>query len=212
MLKRKAEVFAPTDGVLSVCTDKSARMTRGADFCDPTTLESLFALSFRRMRILSRDVELSESTGAEITAKVEVRTAPSLSVDADVVMDNRVYELTHIESRGRTCWLWLSEMAKDGTCDLLQETYTYDAVGIPAATTGTPVSVYVRRVTPGAKRSKRSEGIDAMDATLTLRLRTLDYAGEQHLTYAGHTYTVMATEGHGRWVDLTCRERGADRG
>jgi hypothetical protein len=54
--------------------------------------------------------------------------------------------------------------------------------------------------------------VDTLEPTVTLRLRKVDYAGEQHLTHSGHTYTVMTTEGHGKWVDLTCRERGADRG
>ena len=210
MLKRKAEVFAPTDGVIRLCIDSSERLERGADFSDASLLVPMYSLPFRRMRISSRDVELAEVTGCEITAKVEVRNTPIINSNNDVELEGRPYELTRIESRGRTCWLWLSEVTCDGTCDLAQESYTYDAVGVPKATEGEPVTVSVRHVSPGTRRRSAS-GVDALDPTVTLRLRTLDYAGEQHLSYMGHTYTVMATEGHGRWVDLTCRERGADR-
>jgi hypothetical protein len=74
-----------------------------------------------------------------------------------------------------------------------------------------PVSVNVRSVSPSLRRST-ANGTDSLAAALILRLRASDYEGEQHLKRNGRTYTVMSTESHGRWVDLKCRERGADRG
>ncbi|MBR3387526.1 MAG: hypothetical protein IKG84_04760 [Bacteroidales bacterium] len=211
MLKRKAEVFAPTDGVIRVCADSDERQERGADFSDASLLLPMYPLAFRRMRISSRDVELADSTGCELSAKVETRYTPLINANNDVELDGKAYELSRVENRGRTCWLWLSEIATDGTCELLSESYEYDAVGIPHKTRETPILVNVRSLSPSLRRST-ANGSDSLAAALTLRLRASDYEGEQHVRRSGRTYTVMSTESHGRWVDLTCRERGADRG
>lgn len=212
MLRRKAEVFAPTDGVLYVGTDSAERQSRGANYSDPGLVNTLFPLAFRRMRISSRDVELADATGSEVTAKVEVRRAFALTTEEDVAMGGKVYEITRVEDRGRTCWLWLSEIACDGTCDLLAEEYEYDAVGIPHLSgrqDGT--TVHVRRVSPGLSRVT-TQGVDGLGPTMRLRIRASDYQGEQRVRRAGVTYTVASAEGHGRWVDLACKERGSDRG
>ena len=170
MLRRKAEVFAPTDGVIRVCVDSDERQGRGADFSDASLLVPIYPLAFRRMRISTRDVELAESTGCEITAKIETRYTPLINANNDVELDGRPYELTRVENRGRTCWLWLSEIATDGTCELLSESYEYDAVGIPHKTQETPTLVYVRSVSPSLRRST-ANGTDSLAAALTLRLR-----------------------------------------
>ncbi len=211
MLRRKAEVFAPTDGVLYATIDTDARAARGADFSDPELLDVVWPLDFRRMRISARDVELADATGSEVTAKVEVRNAPLLTPELDVLMGGKVYETTRVESRGRTCWLWLSELASDGTCELLSETYEYDRLGIPKQSGKQPTEVFVRRVEYDLKRSN-ANAVDALDGTIEVRIRACDYADERKLKRGGTTYTVLGAQSHGRWVDLTCRERGADRG
>lgn len=210
MPRRKAEVFAPTDGVLYVVSDTDA-LRRGADFSDASLYPATFSLAYRRVRISARDVELAEATGSEITAKVETRNVAALTPDTSVTMDGGVYELTRIEDRGRTCWLWLSEVAMDGTCELLGESYETDAVGIPRRTGSSTTHVYVRRAARSAVRTSGA-GVDALSLTLALRLRANDYGGEARLKRGGRTYAVVGTEPHGRWIDLTCRERGADRG
>ena len=209
MLRRKAEVFAPTDGVLDLVVGLDAAEA-GVDYSDPVTwAETVHPLAYRRMRISSRDVELAQATGSEITAKVEVRHAPGLGVMVDAVLDGAPYEITRVEDRGATCWLWLSEIACDGTCTLVKKTVTYDALAIPEESeTYTPV--YVRRVELSSKLVTRS-GVDGLDALCTMRLRAADYDGERTVMRGGTTYTVVTAEGHGRWVDLTCRERGSDR-
>lgn len=211
MLRRKAEVFAPTDGVVRLCADTDARTWRGADFCDLTLLEPMYSLAFRRMRISSRDVELADSTGCEITAKVEVRNSPLINANNDVEMDGKPYEVTRVEIRGRTCWLWLSELTSDGTCELLSTRYEYDRLGIPTPIDDEPAEVYVRKVEYGLKRSN-TNAVDALDGSIAVRIRACDYADEQKLRRAGTTYTVLGAKNRGRWIDLTCRERGADRG
>lgn len=211
MLKRKAEVFAPTDGVVRLCADTDARTWRGADFSDVSMLEPMCSMAFRRMRISSRDVELADSTGCEITAKVEVRNSPLINANNDVELDGKPYEVTRVENRGRTCWLWLSEMTSDGTVELLSETYEYDRLGIPKPIDEEPAEVYVRKVEYGLKRSN-TNAVDALDGSIAVRIRACDYADEQKLRRAGTTYTVLGVQNHGRWVDLTCKERGADRG
>ncbi len=210
MLKRKPEVFAPTDGFLYVMEDLAGRTTRGVDFSGVDGLCELYGLPYRRMRISSRDVELSDATGDELTLKVEVRKAPDLAPDLDVLCDGAMYDLTRVEDRGATCWLWLSEIATDGTCDLVSSTVTYDELAIEDVVE-TSQPVYVRKATLSTKRVNAS-GVDGLRPSVTLRLRACDYDGERTVMRGGVTYSVMSSEGHGRWVDLACSERGSDRG
>lgn len=211
MLRRKAEVFTATDGVVYPSAHSASLDERGADFSDPSLLIPLFPLPYRRVRISARDVELADATGSEVTAKVETRHAPSLTADAEVTMDGRVFEVARIEDRGRTCWLWLSEVATDGTCGLIKTTYESDAVGVQQPRDAEPVTVHVRRVSASARRG-HAASTDDLRPALEIRVRAADYDGEQHIARNGRTYTVMSFETHGRWLDLVCRERGADRG
>ena len=210
MLRAKPEVFAPTDGVLYVTCDTSRRGERGADFSDPLLVNTVFPLAFRRMRISTRDVELAGATGSEVTAKVEVRAAIALTPDTDVTLNGKLFELTRVESRGRTCWLWLSEIACDGTVELLPDSVTRDSHGIPVEGSDLPITVWCRRVSPFARRVNAT-GIDEIRPALRLRLRSSDYAGESRLKRLGATYSVTSVDNVGRWVDLTCSQKVADR-
>jgi hypothetical protein len=210
MLKRKPEVLAPTDGVMKVVSGMDDAPV-GTDYSDPSWAFPHHTLAYRRMRVSARDVELAESTGCELTSKVEVRRLPDITPELDAVMGSKPYEITRVEDRGSTCWLWLSEVACDGTCVLLSSATTYDAIGQEHVEETESLPVYVRYVQLNAQRVNTG-GVDAIDATVTLRLRQVDYHGERRLKRGSVTLSVTRVESHGRWVDLTCRERGADRG
>lgn len=210
MLRRKAEVFAPTDGILKVMRDTDERLVRGVDFSGTEGLEEWLKLSYSRVRVSARDVELAESTGTAITAKVACRMAPGLTPDYDVLMDGRLYELTRLENRGRTCWLWLSEIATDDTCDLLQVQTVRDSHGIARPQEGEPVTVWCRSIATTAAREV-PQGVDMLRPGIRLRLRACDYDNETRLRRGGRTYTVTSVESHGRWVDLRCELKVADR-
>lgn len=208
MLKRKAEVFSPTDGVVYVCDNTPERNERGANFADRLLLTTRFPLIYRRMRISSRDVELAESTGTELTVKIETRHAPALAPELDAVVDRRVYEITRVEDRGQTCWLWMSEVATDGQCTLVSSRTERDEYGIPVQT-GTETDVWCRKAT-------RSTAYVAQDGTelrpqVELRVRAIDYDGETTVRRNDVTYTIIATSGAGKWLDLTCERKVADR-
>lgn len=208
MLKRKAEVFSPTDGVILICTDAQERTERGADFADASLLVEAYPLAFRRMRISQRDVELMGATGAELTVKVEVLHAPGLAPEQDGVVDGRVYEITRVEDRGRTCWLWTSEVATDGQCTLISSRTERDAYGIPVRSAH-ETDVWCRK----ARRSTTYVTKDGAELRpqLELRIRAADYDGEATLRRGGVTYTIIATSGSGKWLDLTCERKVADR-
>ena len=208
MLKRKAEVFSATDGIIHVCTDTPERMQRGADFSDAALLSESYPLAFRRIRISARDVELMDATGSELTVKAEVRRAPDLEPESDTVVDGRVYEITRIEDRGHTCWLWTSEVATDGQCTLVSVVTTRDKFGIPTQT-AVESDVWCRRV----RRSTTYVTKDGAELRpqLELRIRAADYDGETTLRRGGTTYTIIATSGSGKWLDLTCERKLPDR-
>lgn len=207
MLERKREVFAPTDGVAYVTTD--VEPARGEDYSDATLYGRLYSLAARRMRVTTRDVELADASGCEITAKLEVRSAPGLSPNDTVIYDGHVFDLTRVESRGHTSWLWLSEVATDGMCALVPEGAALDSHGIPMVGGTEPVSVYCRKVSRGYIRTV-PQGTDQLRPSLALRLRAIDYRGETRVTRCGITYTITKVDGSGRWIDLTCERKVAD--
>lgn len=207
MLKRKAEVFSPTDGVVYVCAG-GCLDGRGSDFSDPAFYVPTLRLDFRRMRVSARDVELAEATGVELTAKVEVRAAPGLSPESDAIMDGKVYEITRVEGRGRTCWLWMSEVATDGTVTLLDSVTLRDPHGIPTRD-GPKQDVWCRRVAM-TTRELVADGRE-LRPSMTVRLMASDYRGEETLKRRGVAYSVTCTQTHGRWLDLTCERKVSDR-
>lgn len=209
MLKRKPEVFSPTDGVVYVCADREERLDRGADFSDAALLAPLFPLSFRRMRISSRDVDLMEATGTEMTVKVEVRNVPALAPERDAITGGRVYEITRVENRGRTCWVWMSEIATDGQCTLLSTKTERDRYGIPTQESA-ETDVWCRKVQRSAAYVARDDGTE-LRPQIRLRIMAIDYDGETALRRGGITYTIIETSGAGKWLDLTCERKVADR-
>lgn len=203
-------MFAPTDGWLALMAEGEGRSERGIDFSGTHGLQQALRLDYRSARLRSQDVELAEATGAELTRRVQVRDAPGLSTDLLALVGDTLYEVTRVDRVARTANLWLAEIACDGTCDLLGDGVTVDewSVERPQAD-GT--TVHVRRLSPGAARES-SLGVDALQPTMTVRLRACDYDGELALRRAHATYAVVSVAGHGRWVDLRCELREGNRG
>ena len=183
---------------------------RGADFSDPALLVDPHRFDYRRMRISARDVELADATGTELTVKVEVRNAPTLAVEHDATVDGRVYEITRLEDRNHTCWVWMSEVATDGQCTLVSSRTERDEYGIPTHER-TETQVWCRKVTRSTAYVAR-DGIGVeMRPHVDIRIRAIDYDGETTLVRNGVTYTVIETTGSGKWLDLTCERKVADR-
>ena len=210
MLRRKREVFAPTDGWLALMEEDAARSERGIDFSGTKGLRQRLRLDYRSARLRSQDVELAEATGAELTRRVQVRDAPGLSTDLLALVGGTLYEVTRVDRASKTAHLWLAEIAVDGTCVLLDDTVTVDEWAVGRAQ-GAPATVFVRRASPGAARES-SLGADALQPTITVRLRACDYRGELALARGSVTYSVTSVAGHGRWVDLRCELREGNRG
>ena len=160
------------------------------------------------MRISSRDVELMDATGTELTIKAEVRRVLSLTPDLECTSMSRVYELTRVEDRGRTSWLWLAEVATDGQATLVGETVTLDSHGIPTVKT-TETTVWCRKAARSTERST-SDGSERLRPALTLRVRSSDYAGESTFVRDGVTYTVTKTASAGKWLDIDAERKLAD--
>lgn len=210
MLRRKREVFAPTDGWLALMSEGPGRAERGIDFSGTKGLRQQLRLDYRSARLRSQDVELAEATGAELTRRVQVRDAPGLSTDLLALVGDTLYEVTRVDRVARTASLWLAEIACDGTCELLGDGVMVDEWSVER-TKPTGTTVFVRRVSPGAARES-SVGMDALQPTMTARLRACDYDGELALKRGPVTYAVTSVTGHGRWVDLRCELREGNRG
>ena len=210
MLRRKREVFAPADGPLILMAETARSQARGVDFSTTEGLDPRLRLDFRSMRLRSQDVELAAATGSELTRRVQVRDAPGIATEQLALVQGTVYEVTRVDRSQRTAYLWLAEVACDGTCELLSDDVVTDGWAVerpePKGTT-----VHVRRAADGMARES-TPGADVLQPTTSLRLRACDYDGELELRRLGLTYAVVGVTGHGRWVDLRCELREGTRG
>lgn len=210
MLRRKREVFAPTDGVLSVMAETAGRDARGIDFSTTDGLAVAFGLDFRSTRLRTEDMEMAEADGVQVTRKVVCRRAPGVDAGAIVAIGGRVYDVTRADMAARNMTLHLSEVTTDGTCTLHATTATRDARGESAATdVGT--DVFVRNASKGGETHTRA-GAQTIWPTVRLTLRARDWCGERSVTYRGVTYKVTSTDGDGEWLDLTCEEGAVQHG
>lgn len=202
MLRRKAEVFAPTDGVLWLCEESGERLSRGFDWSGAAGLVRGVCLPYRSMMLRSDDVALAASEGDAYTAKVRVAAPPGLSTVSLVEMGGAAYDLTRYDVEGRSAYLYLTESVSDGTVDLLSTVVSYDRLG-QAVRTETAVTVTARSVSLSG---------DGSAPALKARVRAVDWTGETRLRRAGTVYTVTGSASDGRWVDLECSEEAKDRG
>lgn len=204
MLRRKREVFAPTDGVLSVMTEAPRRSDRGIDFSGTDGLLVRFGLDFRQSRLRTEDVELAEAEGVLVTRKVVTRRAPGVDAGVTCAIGGRAYDVTRVDLAAKTMTLWLSELSTDGTCVLHGTSVARNPRG-EADTNEEDTEVYVRRARMGAE-SGSSGGAQSVWPTVLLTIRACDWRGERSVTFRGITYKVTSAAGDGAWMELACQE------
>lgn len=200
MIKRRAELFAPTDGTLWLCRDGPGRPTRGIDWTGPAGLERLVELPYESMQVRSQDVELAQQDGTQVTRKVRVRRCPGLDTSVTALLDGRACDVTRVDEEGRLAYLYLDEPTSDGMAELVRRRTSYDDLGRPhGEREGTWVLV-----------RSASVGSDSGSPTLRLTVRACDYAGEAVVERGGTAYTVLSHASDGGWTVLACREGAKD--
>lgn len=204
MLRRKREVFAPTDGILVVMDETAERQSRGIDFTGTEGLQGRHVLAFRQSRLRTDDLEMAEADGVRVTRKVVCRLCPGVDAGTVVAIDNVVHDVTRVDFTARNMTLHLCKLTHDGTCDLIATKSTRDARG-ERTTKDTLTTVYVREAGMGGEASVKA-GLQSVWPTIQLTIRQCDYDGERHVSYKGIRYAVTATQGDGSWVRLTCEE------
>ena len=210
MLRRKREVFAPTDGVVYVTDVTAGRARRGIDYSGTEGLAKRFALDYRQSRLRTEDLELAETDGVQVSRKVVTRRAPNVDAGTTCVIGGRAYDVTRVDLAAKNMTLWLSEITTDGTCVLHGTKVERDARG-EMTTHAVDVEVYVHSASMGGERGS-SGGAQSVWPTLRLTLRACDWRGERSVTYRGLTYKVASTQGDGAWVELQCEEGAVQHG
>ena len=210
MLRRKREVFAPTDGVLHVMAETPERQQRGIDFSTCAGLARGMRLDFRSTRLRTSDLALAESEGVAVTRKVVCRRPPAgLDAHDVVAIGDEVYEVTRTDATPKLATLFLDRLTCDGTCLLKGTSTSRNARGEATRTEG-GTEVYVRHARMGDRATSKT-GVAAPWPTLALTLRACDWAGERQVEYRSLTYAVTASKGDGQWVELTCEQGMVER-
>ena len=199
MLPSSSVVFAPTDGVVSLCHHTASRDARGLDWTGSAGLTPYVTCPFKRGRLNSSDYKLQGSEGEGVTMKVTVRTPfgkPEVSTTDVALVDGRAYDITAIDAsaKGCTSYLYLTRLVDDGTCDLVARTTTYDEDGL-AVPKETTTTVHVKQA-----KATDSDGTPALDVIV----RTCDWAGERVLVRDGTRYRVSKASTDAEWTTLTC--------
>lgn len=205
-LRRKSEVFAPTDGVLALCRETPARRARGLDWTGDAGLETVCELPYRRSQVRSQDVDVLGEAAQALTLKVCVRRPPGLSTTDVVVVDGHAYDLTRADEDGRLAWLYLSQLTSACACELIATKTVYDELGLPKSTE-TCTMVLARTVAHGTAAAD-----PGALGTLSVTVRACDWDDERAVVMAGRRHTVTRVTGDGEWVRLDCSEGVADRG
>lgn len=199
MLPSSSVVFAPTDGVVSLCRHGSARDARGIDWTGADGLTPYVTCPFKRGRLNANDYALQGSEGEGVTMKVTIRTPfgrPEVSTTDVALVDGSAYDITAVDAsaKGCTSYVYLTRLVGDGTCDLVARTTTYDEDGL-AKPSETSTTVHVKQA-----KATDDDGTPALDVTV----RTCDWAGERVLVRNGTRYRVSKASTDAEWTTLTC--------
>ncbi len=203
-LKHKRVVFAPTDGALYLCERSDEWQRRGIKWTDAIGLDVIYTLQFRKMSVRAVDAQLLGEDAEQISLKVAIQHPPKITTNLTVTIDGKNYDITKADESGRLTYLYLTELASVGQCDLISVKTTYDKVGIKK-TTESRLKVWMR----GASHSISAVQHGALDA-LDVTLRAVDWQGERLLEVNGTRYRVQKAIGKGDWVTLQCSEGVAD--
>lgn len=210
MLRRKREVFAPTDGVLLVMDEGDGRSERGVDFSSDEGLTERFPLAYRQTRLRTEDMELAQAEGVRVTRKVVTRRAPGVDAGTVVCIGGVAHDVTRADLAAKTMTLTLRELTCDGTATLSKTVVTRDARG-EAHTQPVETEVHVLEARMGGETHSKAGG-QTIWPTVSLTIRAIDWDGEHTVTYRGATYEVTSTRGDGAWLVLSCEEGAAQHG
>lgn len=206
VLRRKAEVFAPTDGVASLCREAAERLEAGFDWSGAGGLQAVCCLPYQSLELRQQDVELAEAEGTQWTRKLRVRACPDLSTSLIVRVGGAPHELSRVDVDGRLAYLYLTELVADGTAELVEEVEEYDELR-QLRRAERAVTVTCRRQRPGAARDPAHDR-DRLGATCELTIRARDWSGQTSVRRNGLLLAVTSAATSGAWVTLSCAQQG----
>lgn len=196
------------DGVVALMAPTPSRGVVGVDFSTDEGLEQVGRLAYRSLSLRAQDVQLATTEGFELSRKVRTRRAPNITPSLICRAADALYEVSYVDTDATSHYLYLTEIATDGTLDLVGHTVTYDELR-QAHRTEVVSTVHVRKAALGYDRTVASAQ-DALEPTASLRVRACDYAGQTLCRRSGVTYTVTKVAGAGEWLTLSCLRKAAD--
>ena len=194
------------DGVVALMAPTPARGVVGVDFSTDTGLERVVRLAYRSLSMRAQDVQLATTEGFELSRKIRTRKAPNITPSLICRAADALYEVSYVDTDATSHYLYLTEIATDGTAQLLAKSVTYDAHHVARDSWDGP-TVHVRKAST-ALLSRFAAMSQSLNPTATLVIRACDYGGQAKVTREGVTYDVVSSTGDGEWVRLAC-ERGA---
>jgi len=193
------------DGVVALMSATPSRLVVGVDFSTDAGLEQVGRLAYKSLSLRAQDVELATAQGFEISTKIQTRRAPGVTPSLLCRTAGRLYEIAYVDTDATSHYVYLTELATDGTLDLVGHTTTYDELR-QAHRTEVVSTVFVRRAALGRERTMAGAQ-DALDPTASMRVRACDYAGQTLCRRDGVTYVVTKATGMGEWLVLACKRK-----
>lgn len=196
---------AYNDGVVALMASTPSRLAVGVDFSTDAGLEQVGRLAYKSLSLRAQDVELATAEGFELSRKIRTRKAPGITPSLLCRTADVLYEVSYIDTDTLSHYIYLTELATDGTLDLVGHTTTYDELR-QAHRTEIASTVHVRRAALGYERTTASAQ-DALEPTASLTVRACDYADQTLCRRGGVTYTVTKVAGAGEWLTLSCKRK-----
>ena len=193
------------DGVVALMASTPSRLAVGVDFSTAAGLEQVGRLAYRSLSLRAQDVDLATAEGFELSRKVQTRRAPNITPSLICRAAGKLYEIAYVDTDTLSHYIYLTELATDGTLDLVGHETTYDELR-QAHRTEVTSTVHVRRAALGYERTTASAQ-DALEPTASLTVRACDYADQTLCRRGGVTYTVTKVSGAGEWLTLSCKRK-----
>lgn len=205
-LRKRSTVFAPTDGVLSILRRGAAWQARGADWSSPTAYDAIATVPFASSQLRYADAALLATGDSDISRKVRAQLPAGVTTSDYVGIGGVVYDITKLDESGRLSWLYLSEVASDGTAWMVSSKVTYDELGVASG----------ERVYVGCsyRLGKLSNAVaDSMRPSMTISVRSIDYGGEREVAVGSkdNRFAVKSVSTDGEWATLDLQQGEVQR-
>lgn len=199
------------DGSLTLLRPTPARDAPGVDFSTSEGCTPVASLHFASRTHRQQDVELADSEGRALSMKVLVRAMPGIGTGMLADIGGTVHEVWRADHAQEGCYLYLEELATDGTVQLVTRREGRDQLGRRLDGWSEPVTVHCRKAAWSSDR-RTSPPVAALQPSLDVTIRRCDWGFQERVVRDGTPYIVESATSRGEWVEVHAERKAGNDG